>query len=76
MDQLDGLSRPQVQVDMWVLMTGKGAIQRLAHGGRNIAMQVESRRDRRFRAYQLPNRLNKVAFQIIDALDDASAVKV
>ena len=74
-DQPHGFVGAVVHVDVRVLMAGKHAVERIRHGLRDVAVQVERRGHRHPCADQVTHGAAQVAFQILQTFHDARAVQ-
>ena len=65
-----------MQINVRVLMARKGTVQSLNHGRGDVAMEVKGRRNRSVRAHQIADRLDQIAFKIMNTIDHTSAMKI
>lgn len=65
-----------MQINVRVLMTRKGTVQGFNHGGGDVAMEIKGRRNRSVRTHQIADRLDQIAFKIMNTIDHTSAMKI
>lgn len=65
-----------MQINVRVLMTRKGTVQGFNHGGGDVAMEVKGRHNPSAWTRQIADRLDQIAFKIMDTIDHTSAMKI